>query len=186
MPDYIGTLTFTIPSYVDTSGTTHSSTTVNQSYQNNLDYSSNISTLTGYTGLTYYAVGGSRIQEKLNYGTNGHIGSGIVSGSISDGRTYSGYSFTYNGATLQYVDYSDGYTMITGHTTGFTQETIFSNLLTRNEHFLGFVEEPRVYSDVFVERGKMGVMEKNLRLGEIDNTGELEIYGNKYFHVKNQ
>jgi hypothetical protein len=59
-------------------------------------------------------------------------------------------------------------------------------MLTRNEHFLGFVEQPTVYSDVFVERGKQGVMENNLRLGEIDNMGELSVYGNKFFTIKKQ
>jgi hypothetical protein len=59
-------------------------------------------------------------------------------------------------------------------------------MLTRNEHFLGFIEQPRVYSDVFVERGKQGVMEMNFRLGEIDNMGELSVYGNGFFNVKKQ
>jgi hypothetical protein len=56
----------------------------------------------------------------------------------------------------------------------------------RNEHFLGFVEEPRVYSDIFVDRGKQGVTEKNLRLTEIDNVGELAVYGNGFFKVRKQ
>jgi hypothetical protein len=59
-------------------------------------------------------------------------------------------------------------------------------MLTREEHFLGFVEQPRVYSDIFVSRGKQGVMENNLRLGEIDSMGELSVYGNKYFKIKKQ
>jgi len=73
---------------------------------------------------------------------------------------------------------------VTGNTTQFATEYVINNMLTRNEHFLGFMEQPRVYSDVFVERGKQGVMEMNLRLGEIDNMGELEIYGNGFFDVK--
>ena len=51
---------------------------------------------------------------------------------------------------------------------------------------MGFVEQPTVYSDIFVERGKQGVMEVNLRLGEIDNMGELDIYGGGYFKIKKQ
>jgi hypothetical protein len=76
--------------------------------------------------------------------------------------------------------------MITGNTSGFTKETIYDSILTRNEHFLGFVEQPTVYSDVFVERGKQGVMEVNLRLGEVDNMGELSVYSGGYFKVKKQ
>jgi hypothetical protein len=48
------------------------------------------------------------------------------------------------------------------------------------------VEQPTVYSDVFVERGKQGVMEVNLRLGEVDNMGELSVYSGGYFKVKKQ
>jgi hypothetical protein len=77
-------------------------------------------------------------------------------------------------------------TQITGMTSGFTKEEVFEQTLTRNEHFLGFVEEPRVYSDIFVDRGKQGVVEKNLRLGEIDNIGELAVYGNGFFKIRKQ
>jgi hypothetical protein len=77
--------------------------------------------------------------------------------------------------------------MITGRTDGFrTEIDLINYTLSRNEHFLGFIEEPTIYSDVFVERGKQGVMEMNLRLGEIENMGELSVYGNGYFKVKKQ
>jgi hypothetical protein len=59
-------------------------------------------------------------------------------------------------------------------------------VLTRNEHFIGFIDEPTIFSDIFVERGKQGVLEKTLRLSEIDNVGELNIYGNGYFNIKKQ
>jgi hypothetical protein len=59
-------------------------------------------------------------------------------------------------------------------------------MITRNEHFLGFVDDPQIFSDVFVERGQMGVMERNFRLTEMDNTGELDVYGNGYFKVRKQ
>jgi hypothetical protein len=144
--------------------------------------------ISGYTGFIYYAIGGSRIQEKKKYGVNEY--DGVTTGTDENGN-YSGYTFTYTGETmtgetLTYRDYTDGYTMITGKTYGFKKEIVFDYLLTRNEHFLGFVDEPRIYSDVFVERGKQGVMELNLRLGEVDNMGELSNYGNGYFKVRKQ
>ena len=99
-------------------------------------------------------------------------------------------SFTYTGsntnAILYYRDRADGFTEIAGNTSGYTKEEVFEQALTRNEHFLGFIEEPRVYSDIFVDRGKQGVSEKNLRLTEIDNLGELSIYGNGFFKVRKQ
>jgi hypothetical protein len=162
-----------------------------QDYLNDLDITNN----TGYTttGFTYVAVGGSRLSELKEYGSTGYTQT-LTSGSSTEGVDWTGYTFTYTGnttgtTTLQYRDYEDGYTMITGSTTGFTKEEVFdviSKRLTRNEHFLGFIDEPTIYSDLFVERGKQGVMEYNLRLGEIDNVGELDIYGNGYFNVRKQ
>ena len=59
-------------------------------------------------------------------------------------------------------------------------------MITRNEMLIGFIDEPQIYSDIFVERGKQSIIERNLRLGEINNMGELEIYGGGYFKVKKQ
>jgi len=171
----------TVPAYSNLTGQT-------QNYLNDLDITNN----TGYTttGFTYMAVGGSRLDELKKYGSTGYTQT-LTSGSSPDLVKFTGYTFTYTGnttgtTTLQYRDYEDGYTMITGSTTGFTKEEVFNKILTRNEHFLGFIDEPTIYSDLFVERGKQGVMEINLRLGEIDNVGELDIYGNGYFNVRKQ
>lgn len=171
----------TVPSYINLTGQT-------QDYLNDLDITNN----TGYTttGFTYLAVGGSRLDELKKYGSNDYTQT-LTSGSSTEGVDWTGYTFTYTGnttgtTTLQYRDYEDGYTMITGSTTGFTKEEVFNKMITRNEHFLGFVDEPTIYSDLFIERGKQGVMEFNLRLGEIDNVGELDIYGNGYFNVRKQ
>ena len=95
---------------------------------------------------------------------------------------YSAYTID----NLYYQDFEDGITTITGTTSGFTKEEVINKVITRNEHFLGFIDEPVIYSDIFVERGKQGVMEKTLRLSEIDNTGELSIYGNGYFNIRKQ
>lgn len=168
VPDPLGSLTgFTIP-YTTITGQT-------LNYLNNLDYT----TTTGHTTFTYASIGNSRIDEKKLYGSNTY--SGVTTGTLS-GVTYSAYTID----NLSYRDFSDGVTTITGTTTGFTKEEVINYVVTRNEHFLGFIDEPTIYSDLFIERGKQGVMEKILRLTEIDNTGELDIYGNGYFNIRKQ
>jgi hypothetical protein len=147
--------------------------------------------ITGDTTISYIGIGSSRLDEKRKYGTgSGYDTSTFTYGNTLDNIGYTGYTFTYTGsntnAILYYRDRADGFTEIAGSTTGFTQEEVFEQTLTRNEHFLGFIEEPRVYSDIFVDRGKQGVSEKNLRLTEIDNLGELSIYGNGFFKVRKQ
>jgi hypothetical protein len=164
-----GTFTgMTIPAYTNITGQT-------ENYLNTLDYTNN----TGHTTFTYMAVGKSRINELKQYGTSSITG---MSTGTTEGSVWSGYTID----DLYYRDFPDNYTMITGTTTGFTKEEVFNNMITRNEHFLGFIDDPTIYSDIFVERGRQGVMENNLRLGEIDNMSELDVYGNGYFNVKKQ
>jgi hypothetical protein len=199
MPLDSGSLTFTIPSYLLSDGTYSTATGKTQSYLTDLEYPSGFTaypTGTTATSFTFMAIGSSRLAELKKYGSTGYTQT-LTSGTIS-GVTYTGY--TIDG--LSYKDMANGYTQITGNTANYfttlpvgykvgdsptyATEYVMNKVLTRNEHFLGFVEQPRVYSDVFVERGKQGVMEMNLRLGEIDNMGELTIYGNGFFNVKKQ
>ena len=175
---------FTIP-YTQITGTT-------------LDYL-NDSKVSGFTGsaiLKYMAIGGSKIGELKKYGQTTVSSSMYVTGLFS-GSAYTGYTLetgsiisgslvtgSIPSGSLWYMDFADGYTMITGKTSNFTKEEVINNVITRNEHFIGFIDDPTVYSDIFVERGRQGVMEPNLRLGEIDNMSELEVYGNGYFKVR--
>ena len=144
-------------------------------YLNDLDYTN----YTGNTTISFAAIGRSRIDEKKLYG--GTTYSGVTTGTTS-GMSYSAYTID----NLYYQDYDDGTTTITGSTSSFNKEEIFDTMLTRNEHFIGFIDEPTIYSDLFVERGKQGVLERSFRLSEIDNNGELEIYGNGYFNIQKQ
>jgi hypothetical protein len=130
--------------------------------------------------ISFLAAGKSRLDELRYYGSS-FIYSGITTGH-TDAGDYTGY--TIDG--LFYMDYADGYTHITGNTLDFYTEEVYNGMIARNEHLIGFLDEPQIYSDIFVERGKQGVMERNLRLGEIDNVGELEIYGSGFFKVKKQ
>jgi hypothetical protein len=170
LPTDLGTLTFTIP-YSD------------PSIAQLQDYLEDYRTLTGNTNdtlISFLALGKSRIDEFQNYGKS-MIYSGLTTGH-TDAGDYTGY--TIDG--LFYMDYADGYTHITGQTSDFIHEELYQGMITRNEHLIGFLDEPQISSDIFVDRGKQGVMERNLRLGEIDSTGELEIYGSGYFKVKKQ
>lgn len=180
-PTDLATFTYsgsTLP-YFNVSGETYLQSGRTQNYNNNYDYSGN--SFTGTT--TFLALGKSRKIEKKLYG--GSTYSGVTGTTITiEGTPYNCDKYEIDGLT--YLDLSDGTTYITGNTATFESESQFTKRLTRNEHYLGFVSEPLVYSDIFVERGKLGVAEFNLRLGEIDNIGELDIYGNGFFLVKKQ
>lgn len=147
-----------------------------------LDYINDLDNTTDPTDpaiIRYMGIGQSRIEELRKYGQTTFTN---VTTGTTDGSNWSGYTLD----NLYYQDFEDGYTMITGSTSTFTKEEVINRMITRNEHFIGFIDEPTIYSDIFVERGKQGVMEKNLRLGEIDNIGEVGVYGNGYFNVRKQ
>jgi len=193
MPTPIGSLTIHVPDYL----IPPTGKTINQGYEFDLEYQIRTGTTTptypytGNTTISYIGIGSSRLDEKRKYGTSsGYDTTTFTYGNTEDNVAYTGYTFTYTGsntnAILYYRDRADGFTEIAGNTSGYTKEEVFEQTLTRNEHFLGFIEEPRVYSDIFVDRGKQGVSEKNLRLTEIDNLGELSIYGNGFFKVRKQ
>ena len=174
----LGTLTFNVP-YTNTVQT-----------QNYLTPYSGTTGSTPYTTVSFMAMGKSRINEFKKYGTNNGNISGVTTGTNENGEPYQKYVID----GLTYFDYVDGHTHITGSTSGTTgfdgvtyiNEQVYNGMLTRDEFLIGFIDEPQIYSDIFVERGKQSVMERNLRLGEIDNMGELEIYGGGYFNVKKQ
>lgn len=173
-PTDFGTLTFTIP-YTEEVQTQ--------------DYLQDYRTLTGDTNPTpvsFLAIGKSRLDEFKKYGTSGEYTTDVTTGTTDLG-IYTGYSID----GLFYMDYNDGYTHITGSTTGTTgttyiNEEVYTGMITRQEMLIGFIDNPQIYSDIFVERGKQSIMERNLRLGEINNIGELEIYGGGYFNVKKE
>ena len=165
-----------------------------------LDYLNNskFSSFTGSSVLKYMAIGGSKIGELKKYGETTVSSSMYVTGLFS-GSAYTGYTLetgsiisgslvtgSIPSGSLWYMDFADGYTMITGKTSNFTKEEVINNVITRNEHFIGFIDDPSVYSDIFVERGRQGIMEQNLRLGEIDSILELDVYGNGFFKVRKQ
>lgn len=178
-PTNLGTLSFTFP-YTDYGAAATGSTKTP-------------------TNPTFVAVSKSRLSEKKVYGQNAYTGTTSTTLPIGD-TTLSCTKYTIDG--MDYYDCSDGVTYVTGkvpnhivtnlsgytagNTTDYMIEYVTNKMLTRNEHFLGFISDPQIYSDIFVERGKMGVSEFNLRLSEIDNIGELDIYGNGFFVVKKQ
>ncbi len=166
--------------YTGTTLDTYLVTNRSGSYLNNLDYTNNTAYVgTGSAKFNVALIGGSRIGELRKYGEQTVVGANSSSFD-TNGNRITGYTID----NLYYMDYIDGTTIITGSVTGYTREEVFNQMITRNEHFLGFIDDPTVYSDIFVERGKSGVAEFNLRLSEIDNMEEMEIYGNGYFNVK--
>ena len=63
-------------------------------------------------------------------------------------------------------------------------ETIEKKITGKNEVLLNVIDQPQIQTNVYVERGKYAPLESVMRLGEVDNLGDLEKYGYKYFNVE--
>lgn len=168
-PTSFGELTFNVPY---TESTTHTQ-----------QYLQDYTELTGSTQnaeIHFIGIGKSRIQELKKYGSSNEYE------GVSPSEGYTGY--TIDG--LLYMDYPDDVTHIVGTTYGLEDEffnsEVFNGMITRNENFLGFIDDPTIYSDVFVDRGKISVLENNLRLTEINSIDELILYGNGFFKIVKQ
>jgi len=90
-------------------------------------------------------------------------------------------SYTIN--NISYFDYIDGTTIFSASTSGLTSDMIVCTAITKNEVLLNVIDDAEVQSDVFIERGKQSGLESIIRLGEVDNVGDLLKYGYGFFKV---
>jgi hypothetical protein len=102
---------------------------------------------------------------------------GTFLGTLSDGST----GYTING--VNYYDFPDGTTIFVVQSSGITLDNIVCSAITKEEVLLNVIDQPEVQSDVYIERGKNSAFERIQRLGEVDNLGDLEKYGYKFFNV---
>lgn len=109
-------------------------------------------------------------------GTTGVVGT-YWGGKTSGPKLYTGY--TING--VDYYDFSDGTTVFV--VSGVTPIDTVCEPIVKNEALLNVIDEPEVQSNVFIERGKVSGLESMERLGEVDNLGDLEKYGYKFFNI---
>lgn len=108
------------------------------------------------------------------------INNGVLWGSITNiGSTFTAY-------TIQdsfYIDYNDGVTIFYQPSSGLTENNITAEPITKNETLLKVMDQPKIQTDVFVERGKNSAYERVQRLGEVDNLGDMINYGYGFFNV---
>ena len=116
---------------------------------------------------------------KLGIQVTGNTGSIGTYWGVDPTGSYSAY--TING--VNYFDYED-YTIYVVDSYGLVPGDLVLSALTKNEALLNVIDEPEIITNVFIERGKYTALENVMRLGEVDNVGDLEKYGYKYFNVE--
>jgi hypothetical protein len=120
--------------------------------------------------INYMVMTNSKINQLKLYGGNRYNG-------VTIENNISGYTID----DINYKDYPDGLTIMELKSVGFTRDEIIQNAITRNEHFIGFIDTPIIYSDVFVQRGKQSITENNFKLCEISNIDSLS----NFFNIEN-
>lgn len=55
--------------------------------------------------------------------------------------------------------------------------------ITKEEYLMGIINDPEVFSDVFIDRGSTTVMEKHLKLSEVESLEHLERFGNGFYNI---
>lgn len=90
-------------------------------------------------------------------------------------------AYTING--VNYYDYED-FTIYIVDSYGIVPDEIVLSALTKNEALMNVIDQPEIITNVFIERGKYTPLENIERIGEVDNVGDLEKYGYKYFKVE--
>jgi hypothetical protein len=58
--------------------------------------------------------------------------------------------------------------------------------ITKDEVLLKVIDQPQIQTNVFVERGKNSAYERVMRLGEVDNLGDMLNYGYGFFRLVNK
>jgi hypothetical protein len=136
--------------------------------------------ITGYTT--------SSLSDLKQYGAKLYKPGIQVTGNTGMIGKYSGVSLNglytaYTINDIDYYDWSDGTTIFVAKSSGLTSNMVVCEPIVKNELLLGIIDEAEVQSNIFIERGKNSVLERVERLGEVDNVGDLEKYGYKFFNV---
>lgn len=128
----------------------------------------------------------SRINELALYGSPKFqvgvpvISNGQIWGAISDiNSVFTAYTIT----GVYYYDYSDGTTIFFQESSGLTSNNLTAVPITKDEVLLKVIDQAQVQTNVFVERGKNSAYERVMRLGEVDNLGDMINYGYGFFNV---
>lgn len=142
--------------------------------------------LSGYTNssindLQVYGNATKLFAGKFSLGKEVKCGENCV-GKVYAPNPDDGYTaYTIN--QIDYYDYSNGTTIFVVKTSGITSDMMICSAITKNEVLLNVIDEPEVQSDVFIERGKQSGLESIIRLGEVDNVGDLQKYGYGFFKI---
>jgi hypothetical protein len=108
----------------------------------------------------------------------------LPDGSKGQVVSFSPQMSAYTINNVMYMDFSGGSTVYVVYSSGLTENSVIASAITKNEVYLNMWDLPEVQISGIIERGKNSGMEKFLRIGEVDSTGDITNYGYKFFNVQ--
>ncbi len=157
-----------------------------------------------YTTIPYFVTGftQSKVTQLKQYGPYPYVVGAptykkdkVIGWITNLGPDYTGYTYE----DVLYYDFPEGYTLfITGYidpkqpdkiipiVSGITEYNTTPVPIVKEEILIGMVNATEIQSNVFIDRGKLSGTESLLRLGEVDNLGDLIKYGYGYFQIIEQ
>ena len=161
-----------------------SNTNVNDYYSYN--YTSVPFLITGITestlnDLAQYGPKSNLVGGKFKLGIQVTGSTGAVGTFFGADITNTYTAYTINGVV--YHDYED-FTIYFTDSYGIVSGDTVLSAITKNEALLNVIDQPEIITNVYIERGKYTPLENVMRIGEVDNVGDLEKYGYKYFTIE--
>lgn len=142
--------------------------------------------ITGYTT--------SNLNDLAQFGPKVNLAAGKfklgiqVTGTTGVVGTYYGpdVTNTYTAYTVNGVIYHDyeNFTIYFADSYGLVPGDLELSAITKNEALINVIDQLEVITQIFIERGKNSPLEYVMRLGEVDNIGDLEKYGYKFFTIE--
>ena len=157
-----------------------------------------------YTTVPYFVTGftTSKVTQLKQYGPYTYVVGApvyrketVIGWITAIQDDYTGYTYD----NVLYYDFPAGYTLfITGYinpsqpdkvipiVSGMTEYNMTPVPIVKEEILIGMVNATEIQSNVFIDRGRLSGTESFLRLGEVDNLGDLIKYGYGYFKIIEQ
>lgn len=192
IPNFQGSLTF-FPA-----GGSWSATPVSYDFIFSGDSNTNINDFYSYNYTTVpFPITGfteSNLNDLAQYGPKNNLVGGKfilgvqVTGSTGGVGTFYGADPTniYTAYTINdilYHDYED-FTIYFATSYGFVSGQTIMTGITKDEGLINVIDQAEILTNVYIERGKYTPLENVMRLGEVDNVGDLQKYGYKYFKIE--
>lgn len=144
------------------------------SYYQEVPYFITGSTISRLSDLSQYGPIEYQVAQTVNLPGGG---SGVVNYLTTQ---LTGYTIN----NVDYIDFPNGTSIFVVASSGLTADMLVQSAITKNEVLMNVIDQPQLFSSVFVERGKNSALENFRRIGEVSTMYDLVNYGYNFFNIE--